>query len=278
MFDWNGSVVAKVRDEENSVTTVSSNGHANPVRECGYELQDASSLCNHFRPGYFFKKEYCCRICLAVFASSCAWSAHVRMHGNNGPFVCPEYDQELGSTEKRGRHLLIHYAERCDTLPWICPVCLKYYRRPQLAFGALDPRARGEAAQLLTMNETVARDFSFRPSLPAEALVRKSRLASAVLFVRYCQLFLEDQRPRRSEASLRRARQAEGSPDQMLFLRLVVSNRTGLLSTISTTTPPTTAIDKTWKMASPEKKTGSYNKQWRYPLYFGTSTAEYYPT
>ncbi|KRZ75501.1 Zinc finger protein [Trichinella papuae] len=134
MFDWNGSVVAKVRDEENSVTTVSSNGHANPVRECGYELQDASSLCNHFRPGYFFKKEYCCRICLAVFASSCAWSAHVRMHGNNGPFVCLECDQELGSAEKRGRHLLIHYADRCDTPAWICPVCLKYYRRPQLAF------------------------------------------------------------------------------------------------------------------------------------------------
>ncbi|OUC47448.1 zinc finger, C2H2 type [Trichinella nativa] len=118
-----------------SVVSVS-NGHANPVRgddttlhcsECGYELQDASSLWNHFRPGYFFKKEYCCRICLAVFASSCAWSAHARVHDNTGPFVCPECGQELGSAEKRGRHLLIHYADRCDTPAWICPVCLKYY-------------------------------------------------------------------------------------------------------------------------------------------------------
>ncbi|KRZ32044.1 Zinc finger protein [Trichinella pseudospiralis] len=135
MSDWNSSVVAEIRDDESSVMAVS-NGHANPVRgddsalqcsECGYELQDASSLWNHFRPGYFFKKEYCCRICLAVFASSCAWSAHARVHDNTGPFVCPECGQELGSAEKRGRHLLIHYADRCDTPAWICPVCLKYY-------------------------------------------------------------------------------------------------------------------------------------------------------
>ncbi|KRY22391.1 hypothetical protein T12_13530 [Trichinella patagoniensis] len=57
--------------------SVSSNGHANPVggdnvtfqcSECGYELQDADSLWNHIRTGYLFKKECCCRICLAIFA------------------------------------------------------------------------------------------------------------------------------------------------------------------------------------------------------------------
>ncbi|KRX26047.1 hypothetical protein T07_8075 [Trichinella nelsoni] len=59
--------------------------------------------------------------------SSCAWSAHARVHGNNCSFVCLECAQELGSAEKRGRHLLIYYADRCHTPAWICPVRLKCY-------------------------------------------------------------------------------------------------------------------------------------------------------
>ncbi|KRY01912.1 hypothetical protein T4E_12323 [Trichinella pseudospiralis] len=47
---------------------------------------------------------------------------------------------------------------------------LEVLQRPQLTFGALDPRARGEAVLLPAVCETVARDFSFRPTLPAEAL------------------------------------------------------------------------------------------------------------
>ncbi|KRX49204.1 hypothetical protein T05_9029 [Trichinella murrelli] len=104
--------------------SVSSNGHANPVGGDNVTLhvQNVGTSCRmRTACGITSGRDICSKRNAVVesawpyLLSSCAWSAHARVHGNNCSFLCLECGQELGSAEKRGRHLLIHYADRCHT-------------------------------------------------------------------------------------------------------------------------------------------------------------------